>query len=98
MAANAAGARAPEAVDRAQLVQGDAVAREQAAVHDQHLAVQAVRQRQPAERLPEQVRHGRIVLRFHLRCPGTCLCAQLMMCAIRGPMHARKRKRHMPSC
>ena len=32
-------ARAPEPVDLPQLIQGDAVAREQAAVHDQHLPV-----------------------------------------------------------
>ena len=61
-----AAAYSPAAVDGADLVERDAVAREQAAMHNQHLAVQAVRQRQPAERLPEEVCHDRIVLRFYL--------------------------------
>ncbi len=55
------------AVHLANVIEGDAVLGEQTAVHDQHPAVQAVRQGQVAEHLSEQLHQLPVVLRLHLQ-------------------------------
>ena len=58
--------RLPTPLGGPDVVQGDPVLGEEAAVHDQHLASQTVRERQPVVHLGEQLAHVGRVLRLHL--------------------------------
>lgn len=70
----------PEAVDLAQVIEGDAILGEQAAMHNEDALVQHMRQRQPAEGLSEQVDHIGAVLGLDLQACAHQVRACLQAC------------------